>query len=89
MPSKPPSVEEYLAKEMKRQIHRSVTELRDLADRIERMSDDVDRIGSAGTTNAGVLVAHILSTFTNGLNNVPLDQIARAAGDLDSHRGRQ
>jgi hypothetical protein len=80
-----PSERDFFAKQISRQLERITDDLRESADRIERLQKDVARIGEPGHANAGRIAASTYKEITTLLMNTPADLLISAAGDYDQN----
>jgi hypothetical protein len=78
-----PDKREFFARQVDRQLGRIAGDLREYADRIERLRKDVDRIGQPGYRNAGNIAAAAYKEIVTLLLNTPVDLLITEAADYD------
>lgn len=78
--------EQYAAKFMKTSIGNVAARLRKMADEVERLGQDVDRVGRPGFPNYGTVASNVVSEIRNGMANVHTENVVRDAADADIAR---
>lgn len=79
-----PDLRAWLADQFIGHAQVTATNLRDLADRIERHAHQINAAVKVDTIRAGDIAAQIVGDLTNGLANAGLNAIVSAAARYDN-----
>lgn len=82
------TLEQYVAAQLQRKIGDVAQDLHGLAEEVERMAADVDRIGGPGMDRYAYIAGRLVSRLHNALPNLALGQVIDHAAQADVARAK-